>query len=286
LKLTEYSTWDGVRSLVPRKVTHTNSASIGSIDIVSAIEDISIATDWCFEEAHHTIVVHLDGCLKQMEFEFARGPSGSAIPIRGDIWIIPASCRYAALAQGNSAKFVEFKVPTKTVNNVSLTSRVRHKDDFLFGAASRLSELLDMEDDLSRMATHAIADTVQLHLLGRYGHAPKRSRSSKLSSVEQRLISNAIWEQLGTELRLESLATLVNMDVRRFTGAFRQAYGLSPWQYIIRLRLEEAARLLCSSNWSITEIALSLGFSTPGHFATSFTKKFGLSPSRYRSIRG
>jgi len=53
-----------------------------------------------------------------------------------------------------------------------------------------------------------------------------------------------------------------------------------------RLRLEEACRLLTSSNQSISEIALSVGFQTPSAFAARFRKTVGLTPREFRRSRG
>jgi AraC family transcriptional regulator len=275
--------WDGKRPLLPRDIIARTQVRIGEIGVIAASENLSRPTDWTFEEPHHTIVVHLGGQLDSMDCEFSVGPSGAAIPMRGDIWMIPAGCRYAALAQGERAEFVEFNVPTALLGDASLVARVRHEDNFLFAAAERLSELVRFpEDHLAQMAARAIAEAMQLHLLLRYGAPGQPSADRLLNSADQTMLADTVHQQLDAQFNLETLAAMVDMKVRPFTSAFKAAFGVSPWQYVLRARLSEAARLLRKTDLAVTEIALIVGFASHSHFTTAFTRRFGVSPSAYR----
>lgn len=275
--------WDGIRPLRPRALVARRETAIGPIGIVAATERLDRPADWTFEEAHHTIVVHLGGRLRRMDCEFSVGPSGSALPSRGDIWVIPAACRYAALAEGGCAAFVELRVPTALVGDAPMAARVRHRDDFLFGSATRLAELLrGPESDLANMAAHAIGDALHLHLRARYGQWSRQGARRILSASQRARLAAAIRDELDARHSLDTLARLVGMDVRRFTGAFREAFGVTPWQYVLRARLDAAARMLRQGSDSITEIALATGFATPSHFATAFARRFGVPPSNWR----
>lgn len=57
--------------------------------------------------------------------------------------------------------------------------------------------------------------------------------------------------------------------------------GLTPWQYVVRQRIEAAKRLLAIPQLSIAEISQRLGFSTQGQFANFFHKHVGISGHRY-----
>lgn len=278
--------WDGIRPLRQRDLVARREVRIGAIGLVAATERLARPTDWAFEESHHTIVVHLGGRLDRMECEFSVGPSGRVLPAPGDIWMIPAACRYAALAQGERAEFVEIQVPTAMLGDAPLAARVRHRDDFLFGAASRLSELVSGgPSDLADMASHAIVDALGLHLLQLYGRHEARVARRGLSASERARLADAIRSQPDAPHSLDALAGLVGMEVRRFTAAFREAFGLSPWQYVLRARLDAAARMLRQGSEPVTEVALATGFATPSHFATAFTRRFGVPPSRWRVAR-
>ena len=276
--------WDGIRPRSERDVVARHQAQIGQLAMLFATENLEAPTDWAFEEDHHIIVVHLGGRLDRMECQFSVGPSGSALPSRGDVWMIPAACRYAALAQGERAEFVELTVPTALLADVPLTARVQHRDPFLFGAAARLADLVrGPGDDLSSMASQAIGDALERHLRQYYGHEAAVRRRGQLSASDRNRLVDVIRGQLDAQHSLDALALLVGMDVRRFTGAFQDAFGVSPWQYVMRARLDEAARLLRHGTAPVTDVALATGFATPSHFATAFARRFGAPPSRYRA---
>lgn len=276
--------WDGIRPRSPRDVVARHQAQIGRLGILAATENLARPTDWAFEEDHHIIVVHLGGQVDRMDCEFSVGPSGSALPSRGDVWVIPAACRYAALAQGERAEFVEFRVPTALLDDAPLAARVQYRDDSLFGATVRLANLLRSADgDLSMMAARGLGVALEWHIRRQYGPGTPQSRRRQLSASDRILLADTIRGQLDARHSLDVLAGLVGMDVRRFTAAFQQAFGLSPWQYVMRVRLDEAARRLQNTNNSVTDVALTTGFATPSHFATAFARRFGMAPSRYRA---
>lgn len=275
--------WDGIRPRSKRDVVARHQARIGQLAVLAATENLEAPTDWAFEEDHHVIVVHLGGRLDRMECEFSVGPSGPVLPERGDVWMVPAACRYAALAQGERAEFVELGVPTALLSDAPLMARVKHRDDFLFRAAARLFELMPCTDDLARMASHEVGDALERYLCQRYGSKGRVAGRRMLSASDRNRLADAIRGQLDAEHSLAALAALVGMDERRFTGAFRDAFGLSPWQYVMRARLDEAARRLWHGAEPVTEVALATGFASPSHFATAFARRFGAAPSRYRA---
>ncbi len=62
----------------------------------------------------------------------------------------------------------------------------------------------------------------------------------------------------------------------------RQTVGLSPAEYLMQYRMEEASRQLLDTDLSIADIALEVGFQNIYYFSTSFKKYTGVSPSKYR----
>lgn len=69
---------------------------------------------------------------------------------------------------------------------------------------------------------------------------------------------------------------------RQLARRFKEAYGLSPKQYQVVARWQEARNLLDDPQISITAIAYELGFSSSQYFAQQFKAHHGLSPSQYR----
>lgn len=80
----------------------------------------------------------------------------------------------------------------------------------------------------------------------------------------------------------KDIAQSVNLSENYFTSLFREEMHLTPWEYLTRLRISIACRLLRETSLSIKAIALQVGFSDPGYFTRVFNKLIGDSPQNYR----
>jgi len=84
------------------------------------------------------------------------------------------------------------------------------------------------------------------------------------------------------ELSAERLAGIAGMSVSQFNRLFRRILRLSPMEYVLSLRVQEAQRLLETSSLSVGEIAAAAGFYDQSHFTKRFRKVTGTTPLRYR----
>lgn len=90
---------------------------------------------------------------------------------------------------------------------------------------------------------------------------------------------NTIQENFRQELSVEELAKSIDMSVSYFRRLFHEAYGCSPMQYIINLRIENARDLLLSGEVNVTEAAHLSGFEDIYYFSTLFKRKTGITPT-------
>ena len=81
---------------------------------------------------------------------------------------------------------------------------------------------------------------------------------------------------------LDQLALEACLSKYHFLRLFREAYGMSPYQYVIRLRLEKARALLTGTAISIGDLAERLGFENSQSFSRLFHQRTGVYPSQYR----
>jgi transcriptional regulator GlxA family with amidase domain len=80
------------------------------------------------------------------------------------------------------------------------------------------------------------------------------------------------------------LAALINLSPSRFRALFVAQTGVSPAQFLQRLRLRRARLLLEHSFLTVKEVMAAVGYSDPSHFARDFRRAHGTSPSDTRSI--
>ncbi len=83
-------------------------------------------------------------------------------------------------------------------------------------------------------------------------------------------------------LEVEDLARAAGLSKAHFSRAFRRTFGESPYVYLLTRRLERAAALLRTTDYSVAEICLEVGLQGVGSFTTSFKRMYGMTPTEYR----
>ena len=91
-------------------------------------------------------------------------------------------------------------------------------------------------------------------------------------------------------LDVPAMARAAHASPSHFARQFRQAFGESPYQYLMTRRIERAKALLRGSDLSVIEISLAVGCHSLGTFSTRFREIVGMTPRQYRAstpaIRG
>ena len=84
-------------------------------------------------------------------------------------------------------------------------------------------------------------------------------------------------------LNVPAMARAAHASPSHFARQFREAFGESPYQYLMTRRIERAKALLRGSDLSVTEIALEVGCQSLGTFSTRFHEIVGMTPREYRA---
>lgn len=187
---------------------------------------------------------------------------------------------------------------------------------------TRLSQVVGKADrDLSpaHLATHFEAGDQavlsgrpvnhRLELVGRYDHSAHWCRTTKLAARDargrsvgtvgftRRLTAAEIGQmaeiplgsviatmirRLGEKITSGEMARAAGTSVRGLERAFDRDYGLSPRQYLRRLRMQTACQLLVSTRSTLAQVADRCGFADQSHFNRDFKRMTGLTPRAYR----
>jgi AraC-like DNA-binding protein len=81
---------------------------------------------------------------------------------------------------------------------------------------------------------------------------------------------------------VEDLAKDLTISRVQLYRKVKAILGISVSDHINNIRLEKSKELLLNSNQNISEIAYSVGFSSPNYFSTSFKNKYGVSPKEFK----
>src|SRR5580704_7185682 len=103
-----------------------------------------------------------------------------------------------------------------------------------------------------------------------------------LSPARTHRICEYINSNLDQNISLEALAEMAGLSTHHFARAFKQTVGLPPHGYVLQRRIEHAQQMLRNTDLSMSEIALSAGFSDQSHLARHFRRITGRSPSVVR----
>lgn len=88
---------------------------------------------------------------------------------------------------------------------------------------------------------------------------------------------------LHRKLSLDDLARSAILSGSHLWRLLKAETGMSPGQYLQKLRMEMACKLLTTTRMSVKQILLEVGYSDKGLFARHFKKAQGLTPSEYRA---
>ena len=83
-------------------------------------------------------------------------------------------------------------------------------------------------------------------------------------------------------LDVAALARIALMSESHFHRSFRRAFGETPHRYVQRRRIQEAMRLLRTTDRTVTEICFAVGYESLGSFSARFTEVVGPTPTAFR----
>ncbi|MGG1519263.1 AraC family transcriptional regulator [Paenibacillus oryzisoli] len=88
---------------------------------------------------------------------------------------------------------------------------------------------------------------------------------------------------LSETITVKQMAALVHLSPSRFNVVFRDMYGMSPYRYLLELRIERAIEMMKQApELRLSQIALYCGFQTVQHFSGAFRNVIGMTPSAFR----
>ncbi len=97
-------------------------------------------------------------------------------------------------------------------------------------------------------------------------------------------VMNYIKVNISQQFQIGDLSTKACMSVPTFYRAFKNSFGLSPLEYILREKIKKAKTLLADPGMTITHICYETGFSSLNYFDRQFKRIEGVTPKQYRAM--
>ncbi len=214
---------------------------------------------------------------------------------KGNIAIAPAKVPFFARWNGEN-QFLEIRMAshfiarvaretlTKNPSALELLLGFRMRDPQLEAIAMLLFTELQQENPGNRLYIESLSNILAVHLLRQYTTAKPDVPiyEGGLSQRQLMQVLDYINDYLHQDIKLTDLAALLDMSQYHFSYLFKQATGISPYQYLLQQRIERAKQLLKQSDRSIADIASTCGFNSHSHLSKQFRQLTGTTPKAYR----
>jgi AraC family transcriptional regulator len=156
--------------------------------------------------------------------------------------------------------------------------------------ANSLVQLLEVarreieRDRDAAKASLATASSILQSEIERHSGA-RRSRIAGLAGWQVSRVRTFIDKNLHRTIHTQDLSVVARRSPAHFSRSFKLTFGEPPHAYVIKRRLEKACHLMITSAASLSDIALSVGFSDQAHLCRLFRQAFGQSPANWRRER-
>jgi AraC family transcriptional regulator len=245
------------------------------------------------EHAYPQLAVFLSHTDRPVKVEMRRaGATVTAEFIEGSISIAPPGYRSSAKLEGSGEVTAIFLDPfviaemawaRNDVCNFEILPQFAIRDPLICEIGNALdSELMSVRPG-PRVYAESLATALAAHIVAKYSNnaSVELARTSR-SKAQLRRSMEFIHQNLQSNISLGDIAAVANMSKYHFAKSFRNAIGIAPHRYLVKLRVERARKLLVSEHLSIEEIASRVGYSDKSHFVAQFLKIVGTTPHRYR----
>lgn len=237
----------------------------------------------------HQLILHLDGPVTVRRGHGTLGGPRKVSP--GGLFLHPAG-RDLTVELGGDLRTIHVYLTDAAVQEAAEQDSAVELAEEL-GSSDPLVEQLVLGLDGVVRAWQPAARTYVDHLsvllaahLAMHHTARRASRGTQvrsgLSSRQLATLRDMMEASLSESIPLADLAGAVSLSVSQFSRQFKASTGEAPHRYLMRLRLEQACRLLRGTTVPIAEVAVSCGFSHQEHLTRALRAHFETTPAAMR----
>jgi AraC family transcriptional regulator len=164
-----------------------------------------------------------------------------------------------------------------------LIARSAIDDPLITAMAMQLKQEND-NNMLDRLYLESVTMMLSLHLLKHHSSVTRLAKqpAGKFSCCQLQEIQDYIAAHLDRNISLQELADLVDLHPHYFCRLFKATLQITPHQYLLKSRVEQAAQLLRQNDSTIAEVAQQVGFYDQSRFTQVFRRWIGVTPKRYQ----
>jgi AraC family transcriptional regulator len=160
------------------------------------------------------------------------------------------------------------------------------RDLVMFGLAQALAGAMEQSGDGTAMFSDCVALAFFAHIIRAYGSVPIGGPNARggLAAWQLQRARDFMDVNLAQDPSLEEIARECGLSSGYFARAFKRSTGVSPHQWLTKMRVDRAKELLKDPRCELADIALLCGFVDQSHFTRVFSRSEGYSPGRWRRL--
>lgn len=199
----------------------------------------------------------------------------------GDIIILPANVKYRFECNGeNNCILAGFSGCDGDFNNFPVVLKDNSQYSILWLLNLMCEEFKGRKSNRKRML-NALLNAILVTVI-RYSQPIDVKKNIESDNLNYILHFMDAHSQNG--INIDEFAKMSGLSYHRFRHKFKELTAVSPQQYIIKQRLNFAKKMLKTTSYSASSIALACGFHSVPQFITCFSKQEGLTPVKYRKM--
>ena len=231
------------------------------------------------------------------ELHWQVGEKNSAITLKttpGNIWINPPKtpfthdiaepCYFVILAVEASVFFDHCPLNLDQ-DKLSFLNNYNVVDDTIKGIMELFLLEVSAQGRNGKVYLKQLLALLSTHYIQHYSNyldlQNSQQQQSKFDQSHVDKVTEYIDTHMGEHIAVDDLAELLNCSKFYFLREFKKCTGLTPYQYLMNLRLAKSKDLLSQSQANIADVALRLGFNDQAHFTRAFKSHFTLTPGQF-----
>jgi AraC family transcriptional regulator len=240
----------------------------------------------------HGIVVHLkpkQNSLRRM---------GDCLKIENvnvrDVAIIPANVNHWQRIDTDENEAILLTIEPQLISHIAYETVNSDRVEILptFAQPDPLIQhlVLNLQSNLDsanydRLYAESLLHALSMHLLRHYCTRQFNFKEYKggLPSYKLRQAINYINDNLDCKIKLDDVASLLDLSQFYFCHLFKESTGIAPYKYVIQQRIEKAKQLIKQNKLTLAEITVECGFSSQSQMTNHFRKYLGVTPKAYRN---
>lgn len=215
---------------------------------------------------------------------------------KGDVLLTRPNALYAVevLESNTEFLFIYFTLSTAYLESEFLSIIGYHKSPIVYHSKEkplqilfcRILEEFEEKNPGYYLLCQNLFKAICIHVYRKQLNKPDYSKSCEINDIKNVLFdaTKFIQDHIYEKITVEMIASHVNFSSSYLFNVFKEKLNVSPQKYIATSKINKARELLQYSDYSISELASMLGFSSSQHFSKAFRNHTGLTPREARQL--